>query len=614
MRKKIEGLELTAAQDLAAAGEHSYVGKAALEALKKDHFRLKGICWNKSCGKVIGDLQQTPSKKFWDTPTVDPGVSNSFPAKMGEVMKRGKTWVDLTSLSPPDGIFLEKIKDAIATLAGSENPIIVRLLFGNIVGMPVDCDDLIASLTEGLDPSTSNISLWVGAWRKGVSWNHSKIIAVDGQHLFTGGHNLWDPHYLQQDPVHDVSMELEGPVAGDGHLFADYMWDFIIRHDWGEAGISHWIPDGLPLVVPTRVGIANWPPDACDEHPPLFQNEFRNPKVWEWGALGKPLPMISMGRYGNAHDHHIRKGFKANPSDSAITAMFRSAKKIIRMSLQDLGPLTLPIPGSNISIPGGVWPHDYLEALAERLGEGVDIEIVLSNPHAVPGGLSPLTANYGNGWVCEDVASEIIQKLAQTLSGAKEGGGCCHCCAHDDDFELTDEQTEYLRDMVHENLRVSFLRCGGKDKWDDDATKGNHAKFFMVDDRCYYVGSQNLYIANLAEWGVVIDDEAQTQKILAEYWNPMWKQSYKKEDCDVDKVMDELHVDRDGGKSAKHTAEMHGLDHEEVTRGLLQSHRASMNTHDTDAHGRVMMHEEVGNLHGVDHDEAALAYAPDHYG
>lgn len=75
--------------------------------------------------------------------------------------------------------------------------------------MPVNCNSVIRRLTTGI-PDTTHLRLWVGAWRKGVSWNHSKIIAVDGWYLHTGGHNLWDPHYLRHNPVHDLSMELEG--------------------------------------------------------------------------------------------------------------------------------------------------------------------------------------------------------------------------------------------------------------------------------------------------------------------------------------------------------------------------------------------------------------------
>jgi hypothetical protein len=41
------------------------------------------------------------------------GHSDWFPIKMGEIMKQTKTWCDVISLSPPDGKFLEELRDAI---------------------------------------------------------------------------------------------------------------------------------------------------------------------------------------------------------------------------------------------------------------------------------------------------------------------------------------------------------------------------------------------------------------------------------------------------------------------------------------------------------------------
>jgi hypothetical protein len=66
----------------------------------------------------------------------------------------------------------------------------------------------------------------------------------------------------------------------------------------------------------------------------------------------------------------------------------------------------------------------------------------------------------------------------------------------------------------------------------------------MIDDICCYIGSQNLYICDLAEWGVVIDDAEKVQDIKAQYWDPMWKVSYTHDECEVGEVMDGLKIDR----------------------------------------------------------------------
>jgi hypothetical protein len=43
---------------------------------------------------------------------------------------------------------------------------------------------------------------------------------------------------------------------------------------------------------------------------------------------------------------------------------------------------------------------------------------------------------------------------------------------------------------------------------------------------CSYVGSQNLYLFDLTEWGVAIDDKNTTFDIKCVWWNPIWNISY----------------------------------------------------------------------------------------
>jgi hypothetical protein len=139
---------------------------------------------------------------------------------------------------------------------------------------------------------------------------------------------------------------------------------------------------------------------------------------------------------------------------------------------------------------------------------------------------------YGNGWTCVDVAAELIKTvlrqypIAAKLNSAK------------------------LRQKVSTQIRVSYLRGpDGSCHWPGagkNSTRAFHAKHFIVDGRAFYIGSQNLYISDLAEWGVVVDDRASTEKVLTDFWTPLWERSYRPEDCDVQAVMDGLRVGRDG--------------------------------------------------------------------
>lgn len=422
--------------------------------------------WNVTSGSVVDEVHQTPRHFDKEDPTES--HSDWFPEKMGELIGRTEYWCDVTSLGPPDGKFLDCFKAGLATLAEKskerEHPVVVRMMFGNIVGMPVNCSSVIKALTADL-PTDSNVHLWVGAWRKGFSWNHSKMIAVDGVHLHTGGHNLWDAHYLTGNPVHDLSVMFEGDVARDGHRYANQQWGFVESKQKTCVGsLVDKMPDGLPLVLKTRVTVSEWPEGVASVFPPMFSKE-KVVKVER--SKEKDVPLISIGRQGTMV-------YKARPSDDAILAMINASQTIIRMTLQDLGPVC--VPGSKKSLPGLKWPKAYLTAIGKAIYErGVDVEIVLSNPNSIPGGLKGTEANYGNGWDCVDVAAEIIKRIQKTYTKV------------DDDR---------LRAMIAENLRVCFIRHGKESKYADGKNIGLHSKHFIVDDVCCYIGSQNLYMVS----------------------------------------------------------------------------------------------------------------------
>lgn len=501
-----------------SADSLSHVGSAAYEILRKKHQRHHHKLWNVSSGKVIGELHQTPTARVYEmSRDLVSGHDDWFPKKMAEILSRTKFWCDLMSLGPPDGLFMDEIKTALQIVStnaqGKESPVIIRMMFGNIVGMPVNCEAVMKELTADL-PENANIHLWVGAWRNGSSWNHAKLIAADGKYLHNGGHNMWDPHYLKGNPVHDLSMEVEGRVANDGHLFANQQWAFIEKKQSGLMGsIAENLPDSMPLLWKNRVIVSEYPKKEANEFPPVFAREV----VPKYEKEDDYVPIISMGRSGTLL-------FKDRPSDDAFIAMIDSAQTIIRMTLQDLGPVC--IPNTSISLPGLSWPKPYMNALARAIWtKGVDVEIILSNPNSIPNGLSPMEANYGNGWNCNEVASEIIKRIKKQFKEADDAA---------------------LRQKVEDNLRICFIRHDKSTTYPDGKNIGLHSKYFIIDDVASYTGSQNLYECDLAEWGVLVDDGPSTEKMMDEYWNPMWNASYTGEDCDVQTVMDGLEIDRDG--------------------------------------------------------------------
>jgi C2 domain len=165
----------------ADASNLSHVGQAAYECLRTYYSEYHHSLWNVTTGKVVGELHQTPKEAFpgpGDDPHPD-GHDDWFPSAMGKILAKTQVWADVLSLGPPDGRFMTAFQNALVTIAknaqGKKEPVIIRMMFGNIVGMPVNCNAVSRELVKKISPN-ANIRLWVGAWRRGVSWNHAKII------------------------------------------------------------------------------------------------------------------------------------------------------------------------------------------------------------------------------------------------------------------------------------------------------------------------------------------------------------------------------------------------------------------------------------------------------
>ena len=169
----------------------------------------------------------------------------------------------------------------------------------------------------------------------------------------------------------------------------------------------------------------------------------------------------------------------------------------MKLSLQDLGPIRL----GAITLSG--WPDGTLESLVDAVLRGVQVDVVLSSPNSIPGGLNGASANYGNGWTLEETKTIVLDWVRNRLA----------------DYSPYADVVERVRD----NLRFASLRFSEDASWEGGENIGNHAKFLIADDQAAYIGSQNLYVAQLAEHGVLIDDAETVSRIIETYWSPMWR-------------------------------------------------------------------------------------------
>ena len=205
--------------------------------------------------------------------------------------------------------------------------------------------------------------------------------------------------------------------------------------------------------------------------------------------------VISVGRLGTGIQSN------ANQADDARLALIGAAKTSLRIVQQDIGPVTVPYLG----LPVSSWPTAELEALASALLRGVDVYIVLSDLNATAGGLPITQATYSNGWTPADVGNHIKSTLA-AMQGAPTGAA--------------------LDALLCSKLHLAPFRYNATEStWPDGTPFASHTKAVEVDGQAIYLGSHNMYPADLQEFGYIVDDSRVTAQWLSQYWASVWQYS-----------------------------------------------------------------------------------------
>jgi phosphatidylserine/phosphatidylglycerophosphate/cardiolipin synthase-like enzyme len=288
-----------------------------------------------------------------------------------------------------------------------------------------------------------------------------------------GGHNLWTQHYLDVNPVHDLSMKVRGGAAASAQRFANELWDWtcnnvtaLTKLTWSVT-VSRLADGRVTTACPARFDLA--PPAGA--------------------ATGS---VIAVGRLGTGI---VKDG---NQADDAQLAMIDAAKSTVRMSLQDIGPVKAPYLG----IPLGSWPDALLTSLGSALNRGVDVYLVLSNDGSRAGGLTATEAPYSNGWTVADVARTLRDHMGKR-AGFPRGAA--------------------LDALVCKRLHAAPFRYSADDTWTDGVPFASHSKTLAIDEQAFYIGSQNLYPAGLQELGYIVDDSVATRAYLTGYWANVWR-------------------------------------------------------------------------------------------
>jgi phosphatidylserine/phosphatidylglycerophosphate/cardiolipin synthase-like enzyme len=270
---------------------------------------------------------------------------------------------------------------------------------------------------------------------------------------------------------------VRGPAAASASRFADRLWSFVCANLDQKASIS------LASYAPGQAE----PGRACPA-----------PLAGRPAGQGRGgVEMLSVGRLGSG----VTKDF-ANQSELARDLVFGAARTSILVVQQDLG---FRLGRSDI-----LFPESALAEMVDLMERGGDVYVVLSNPGSIGNGGSP----YHNDVPVEALARRLKQIVQKRIEAGDPKAR----------YEIR-RGPDPVNALLCSRFHLAPFRFGPDDSWPGGRTIANHSKFWMVDERVFYIGSDNMYPVDLQELGFVIDDTKAAATLLASYWRPLWQWS-----------------------------------------------------------------------------------------
>ena len=465
----------------------------------------EGKIWGISTGNSLPDpwLLQTPD--CWGMADCGPGplppsaaaITDRITAVIGAAQKS----VTIAGLwPPPDGGFRDAIVTGLNDAIAAGHKPTVRYLLGT---PPTQFDastfktwfnGVTADLKADLPIEAAGVATYP-SFGASTSWNHSKVITVDGRQVVVGGMNYWAGDYLQvTDPVNDVTMTADGPAAADAATFEDVLWGWVCDHR-NQSGYVALRTSNLSGCLSTAETL---PPRAEGSVPILTMGRLGN-GIDVPGHAGEESPPIAKAPVqGSACNSFQRQVSDTNtnpeyqyrnPGETGLRALISSASSRIFISQQDLL--------SCVEQVEAFFDERVLAALGRQVIAGVPITIVISDKGAIANG-----GSYSNGYQVADLATQLQTVVAALKPNAD------------------------ARQMVCDGVGLAGVRTlDGVSTWPNGSPFANHAKVVWIDGEAFYIGSENLYPARLQELGMLVEDTAAAGQMETEYLDPLWSRA-----------------------------------------------------------------------------------------
>ncbi|MEY9946583.1 phospholipase [Kitasatospora sp. GAS1066B] len=476
---------------------------------------LEGTVWQRTDGNALdapaddpgGWLLQTPG--CWGDPScADRPGSRALLAKMTADIAGATRTVDISSLAPlPNGAFEDAIVAGLKSAVASGHRLQVRILVGaaplyNITALPTSYrDELVGRLGDAAGSVTLNVASMTTA-KTAFSWNHTKLLVVDGRRVITGGINDWKADYLETGhPVTDADLALTGPAAATAGRYLDTLWGWTCRNSgpfsaaWfaasnGAGCLATLEQDsaapadpapagGVPVIAVGGLGVGVQSVDPTSSFVPSPVDVSGSPAT----ACG-PFPLPD-------HTNADRDYATVNPEESALRALVASATSHLEISQQDLNGTCPPLPRYDARL---------YDALAAKLVAGVKVRIVVSDP-ANRGAVG--SGGYSQIKSLSEVSDVLLDRISAATGQDRAGAKATMC----------------------QNLQLAAFRAAPGDTWADGHPYALHHKLVSVDGAAFYLGSKNLYPAWLQDFGYLTEDRTAAAQLDAQLLTPEWQYS-----------------------------------------------------------------------------------------
>lgn len=446
-------------------------------------------------------------------------ITNTFDTYVKQAQNEAH-YIDILQLGDDranDEFQMDMIKSIVNFANTAQKDIVIRYLEGNPASKGANKDKYYYFFSELMNAYTGNSNVTVYAatfdypWFDVIngitpgSWNHAKIIAVDGKVSIVGGQNYWNDYLAPKHiPPHDLSIIVNGAVAASAHQFANYLWAYVASPDT-QYTTHRTVKLGSTLVtqnLPPAFSSANFPGTTTGNIPILAVG---NLGIWgyeeslslglEFADAERVHPKNTSQTNMNAKNVLLRYPFasydfsESKAKQASITArhLLLNAVKTnghIRISQQKIADTDLTSKTNYV-----LWPGDFTDALVNvMVSKNAKVDILVSNDDGGAGG-------YGDdmgGLALEGVIIDLIAKKTGDINRAKALAKQL----------LTVKQTP----GYNEGISPTY----------------NHAKVWIVDDSVFYVGSDNIYPGYLQEYGYVIGDQTTCSQFITNYWNKIW--------------------------------------------------------------------------------------------